>query len=82
MGTERRSAAVAKMKRIPIDDDVLVNASIRPDGRVVSDVYLFEVNTPAQSRGPWDVYDWRATIGPDRAWRPIAEGGCKLPGAA
>ena len=78
----RRSgaAAVAKMKQIPIEDDVLANASIRPDGRVVSDVYLFEVKTPAESHGPWDYYKWRATLGPDRAWRPMSEGGCKLPG--
>ena len=75
------AAAVAKMKQIPIEDDVLSNASIRPDGRVVSDVYLFEVKTPAESKSPWDVYHWRATLGPDRAWRAMSEGGCKLPGA-
>lgn len=74
------AAAVAKMKQMPIEDDVLVNASIRADGRVVSDVYLFEVKTPAESAGPWDVYKWRATLGPDRAWRPMADGGCKMAG--
>lgn len=72
------AATVARMKQIPIEDDVLTNASIRPDGRVVSDVYLFEVKTPAESKSPWDLYNLRATLGPDRAWRPMSEGGCPL----
>ena len=72
------AATVARMKQIPIEDDVLSNARIRPDGRVVSDVYLFEVKTPAESRGDWDLYNLRATLGPDRGWRPMEEGGCPL----
>jgi len=71
-------AAVARMKQLPVDDDVLAHASIRPDGRVVSDVYLFQVKHPSESRGEWDLYDLRATVGPDRAWRPMSEGGCPL----
>jgi branched-chain amino acid transport system substrate-binding protein len=76
----RRSGrtTVAKMKELPVEDDVLSHASMRADGRVVSDVYLFEVKAPAQSRGEWDLYTLRATLGPDRAWRPMSEGGCKL----
>ena len=71
-------AVVARMKQMPIEDDVLRNARIREDGRVVSDVYLFEVKTPAESKSTWDLYNLRATLGPDRAWRPMAEGGCAL----
>ena len=72
------AAAVAKMKEIPVEDDVLGNASMRPDGRVVSDVYLFEIKRPEDSHSEWDVYQWRATIGPDRAWRPLVDGNCPL----
>jgi branched-chain amino acid transport system substrate-binding protein len=71
-------AAVAKMKQIPID--VLNNAHIREDGRVVSDVYLFEVKKPAESKSEYELYALRATIGPDEAWRPMSEGGCPLVG--
>lgn len=66
---------VAWMKQIPIEDDVLSNARIREDGRVVSDVYLFEVKKPAESKSEFDLYNLRATIGPDQAWRPMPEGG-------
>jgi branched-chain amino acid transport system substrate-binding protein len=66
------------MKQKPIEDDVLNNARIRADGRVVSDVYLFEVKKPADSKSEFDLYELRATIGPDEAWRPMSEGGCPL----
>lgn len=71
-------ATVARMKQIPIEDDVLTNARIREDGRVVSDVYLFQVKTPAESKSEWDMYKLQATLGPDKAWRPMSEGGCPL----
>jgi branched-chain amino acid transport system substrate-binding protein len=66
------------MKQIPIEDDVLNNASIRADGRVVSDVYLFEVKKPPESKSAFDLHTQRATIGPNDAWRPMSEGGCPL----
>ena len=43
-------AVVAQMKRMPIEDNVLSHASVRPDGRVVSDVHLLQVKAPAESR--------------------------------
>ena len=71
-------AVVERMKAMPIDDDILTNASIRADGRVVSDAYLFEVKRPEDSRGEWDLYSVAAKLGPDQAWRPMADGGCPL----
>ena len=71
-------AVVERMKALPIDDDILTNASIRADGRVVSDAYLFEVKRPEDSRGEWDLYSVAAKLGPDQAWRPMADGGCPL----
>lgn len=32
------------------------DARIRGDGWVLRDLYLFQVKTPAESRGPWDYY--------------------------
>jgi branched-chain amino acid transport system substrate-binding protein len=70
-------AAVNWMKANKIDDDAL-QATIRPDGRVVSPVYLFEVKSPEESRQPWDYFKLLATTPTDRAWRPLSEGGCAL----
>ena len=71
-------AVVERMKQMPVDDDVLTRARVREDGRVVSDAYLFEVKRPADSRSEWDLYTVAAKLGPDEAWRPMAEGGCPL----
>ena len=55
-----------------------VNTLIRDAGRVVSNVLPFEVKSPAQSKGEWDLYQPVATLGPERALRPMSEGGCPL----
>ena len=57
---------------------MLTNASIRADGRVVSDVWLYQVKTPAESKGEWDLYTPKVKLSPDEAWRPMSEGGCPL----
>ena len=71
-------ASVARMKLMPVQDDVLTNARIRNDGRVVSDVHLFEVNSPEASKSEWDVLALKATLPPELAWQPEADGGCDL----
>ncbi|GMA79945.1 hypothetical protein GCM10025880_63620 [Methylorubrum aminovorans] len=41
-------------------------------------MYLFEVKTPAESKGEWDLYKVLATIPGKEAFRPLDEGGCPL----
>ena len=71
-------AVIAKMKAMPTDDDAFGHGSIRVDGRGMFPSYLFQVKTPAQSKGPWDYFNLVATTPADEAWRPLAEGGCPL----
>jgi branched-chain amino acid transport system substrate-binding protein len=72
------AATLAAMKRIPTDDDAFGPGLIRVDGRKIHPVYLFEVKTPAESAGPWDLFKVAATIPADQAFRPLAEGHCSL----
>ena len=46
-------------------------ATIRADGRKMHDMYLFEVKTPAESKGPWDYYKLIRTIPGEEAFRPM-----------
>lgn len=62
-------AVAAKMRELPIKDDVMRNASIRPDGRVVHDMLLVEVKKPAQSKAAWDYYNILGTIPANTALR-------------
>lgn len=72
------AAVVAKMKDIPTDDPVFGKGRVRIDGRHIHNMYLFEVKTPAESTGPWDLYKTLATVPGDEAFRPLSEGGCPL----
>ena len=69
---------MAKMKEMPSEDPLFGKGKIRPDGRHVHDMYLFEVKKPEESKGPWDYYKALATIPADKAFRPLDQGGCPL----
>ncbi len=69
---------MAKMKEMPTDDPLFGNGSVRADGRVLHDSYLFEVKKPEESKGPWDYYKLISTTPAEKAFRPINQGGCPL----
>jgi len=69
---------VAKMKEMPTDDPLFGKGSIRIDGRGIHPAYLFEVKTPAESKGEWDLYKLIGTTPGDQAFRPLAESKCPL----
>ncbi len=70
------TAIVNRMKAMPTDDDCFGKAYIREDGLLMVPSYLFQVKTPAESKGPWDYYKTVHTTPADEAWRPLSEGGC------
>ncbi len=72
------AAVVAKMKEMPTDDPLFGKGNIRVDGRKIHGAYLFQVKTPAESKGPWDLYKLRAKIDAKDAFRPLADGKCPL----
>jgi len=51
---------------------------IRPDGRMVHDMYLMQVKTPAESKKPWDYYKVVQTIPGEQAYMTKAESSCPL----
>ncbi|MBR0678970.1 ABC transporter substrate-binding protein [Roseomonas eburnea] len=69
---------INRMKAMPTEDDAFGRASIRPDGRRIIPSYLFEVKSPAESRGPWDYMKLLQTTPAEEAFRPLTEGGCPL----
>jgi branched-chain amino acid transport system substrate-binding protein len=71
-------AVVQQMKAMPTDDDCFGTGSIRIDGRKIHPAYLFTVKTPAESKGPGDVYKLVSTLPAEQAFRPLSEGGCAL----
>lgn len=71
-------AVVEQMKRMPTDDPLFGQGSIREDGRKLHPMYLFQVKTPDESKYPWDYYNLVQMIPAAEVWRPLAEGGCSF----
>jgi branched-chain amino acid transport system substrate-binding protein len=71
-------AVMAKMKELPIDDALFGKGSVRPDGRAIHDMYLYQVKKPSESKSEWDIYKVLATIPANEAFRPMDQGGCPL----
>ena len=61
------------MKAAPVDDPLFGKGTVRGDGRVIHDMYLFEVKAPADSTGEWDLYTQKAVIPGDEAFLPMLE---------
>jgi branched-chain amino acid transport system substrate-binding protein len=78
IGTDEAPKVMAQMRATPINDFFAKNGKIRIDGRMVHDMYLFEVKKPEESKGEWDLYKLIATVPGDEAFRPLDKGGCPL----
>jgi len=77
-GTDDADKVMATLKSTKWDDPVFGQSYVRADGRKMHDMYLFEVKTPAESKGPWDYYKQLATIPADEAFRPMDQGNCPM----
>jgi branched-chain amino acid transport system substrate-binding protein len=75
-GTDDTAAVLKKMKETPINDMFAKGGKIREDGRMVHDMYLFQVKKPAESKGAWDYYTLKGTVKGDDAFLPLAQSRC------
>ena len=77
-GTDETGAVMAKLKSTPINDFFATNGRIREDGRMVHDMYVYQVKTPAESKYPWDYLTLKETIPAAQAYRSLSESSCYL----
>lgn len=69
---------LAQLRKTKFNDLYQKNGYLRADGRVVHDMYLYQVKTPAESKYPWDYYKLVQTIPGEQAWTTKAESKCAL----
>lgn len=74
----RYGAVLKTMKAMPVNDFMTHDGLIRPDGRLVRDVYVFRVKSPGESKGDWDLYELLSTIPGDQAFSPPDPAACNL----
>jgi branched-chain amino acid transport system substrate-binding protein len=77
-GSTDADKVMAAMQANPVNDFMTKNGQVRKDGKVVRDMYLFEVKKPEESKGPWDYYKLIRQIPASEVTRPLTEGGCAL----
>ena len=68
---------MAQIKKTPIND-FYAKGVVRPDGRMVHDMYLMQVKSPAESTKPWDYYKLVATLPGDQVYTSKADSKCAL----
>ena len=76
-GTKESDAVAKKLKELPVDD-AFAQGKVLENGRMVHDMYLFEVKKPSESKKPWDYYKQIAVVPGDKAFFTAKESGCPL----
>src|SRR5579862_6090346 len=76
-GTKDSDAVVKKLKELPVDD-AFAQGKVLENGRMVHDLYLFEVKKPSESKKPWDYYKQLAVVPGDKAFFTAKDSGCPL----
>jgi branched-chain amino acid transport system substrate-binding protein len=77
-GTKDSDAVAKKLKELPVDDDFAQGGKVLENGRMVHDLYLFEVKKPSESKKPWDYYKQLAVVPGDKAFPSAKDSGCPL----
>jgi len=78
IGTDDGDKVMAKLKSTPVNDVFAKNGIVRPDGRMVHDMTLMQVKSPAESKYAWDYYKVVQVIPGDQAYMTKAESKCAL----
>jgi branched-chain amino acid transport system substrate-binding protein len=77
-GTDETEAVAKKLHEMPVDDFFARKGKVLANGRMVHDMYLFQVKAPNDSKGPWDYYKHLSTIPGDLAFASFQESGCAV----
>jgi branched-chain amino acid transport system substrate-binding protein len=77
-GTDDPDKVMARLKQQKINDMFAKGGYIRQDGRMVHDMFLMQVKSPAESKEPWDYFKLVQTIPGEQAYLPLAQSRCPL----
>lgn len=75
-GTDEAVAVAAQMREMPVEDNFTQTGSIRPDGRMITDMYLVKVKSPSESTGEWDYFEILSTIPAEQTAAPLEASTC------
>jgi branched-chain amino acid transport system substrate-binding protein len=76
-GTTDGDKVMSAFKAMKIDD-FYNKGQIRADGRMIHDMYLYEVKSAQESTRPWDYYKAVARVPGEQAFTSVADSKCAL----
>ena len=77
-GTTDGDKVMDQLHKMTINDEFTENGTIRPDGLLLHDMYIFQVKTPSESKGDWDFYKLVKTMTGEEAYGKLADSACPL----
>ncbi len=78
VGTDDPDAVMKKLKEMTLNDATVKGGKIRADGRMVHEFYLYQVKSPGESKGEWDLYKLISAIPGDQAFQPLSLSRCPM----
>ena len=78
VGTTDADKVMAELRNAKVDDMFTSDGIIRPDGLMQHSMYVMQVKTPAESKGPWDYYNLVRTMSGEEAYGSLAASTCPL----
>ena len=77
VGPTDSDKVMAQLKSVQMND-FYTKGKIRADGRMIHDMYLFQVKGAKESTTPWDYYKTVAKVPGEQAYTTVAESKCSL----
>ena len=66
------------MRRTPMEDVFLRHGKLLPNGRMLNDMLLVRIKTPAESKGPWDYFQITGVVPGEDAFRKLSASACPM----
>jgi branched-chain amino acid transport system substrate-binding protein len=77
-GSDDGDKVMAQLRKMRVNDMYTKDAWLRADGRMMTDMKLIQVKTPAESKQPWDYYKVLQKIPAEEAFTTKADSKCAL----
>jgi branched-chain amino acid transport system substrate-binding protein len=77
-GTTDSAKVMDELHKAKIDDMFTSDGVIRADGLMQHTMYVFQVKTPAESKGPWDYYKLVEKMSGEDAFGKLSDSACPL----
>jgi branched-chain amino acid transport system substrate-binding protein len=78
VGSTDADKVMDELRKTKVDDMFTSDGIIRPDGLMQHSMYVMQVKTPAESKGPWDYYKLVKTMPGEAAFGSLADSACPL----